>query len=192
MNLKSTGKEFLSIYGDFFRLDKQEKTARIDLEFRAPSEIFSSTVQTGIPLMSEEFLTQLYNTFDYIPDRYKLDISVSFRDLEGYSEERLEEVFRKNMILALRIINQKTHRRNRLVLILCATGLMFILLSAWLNRVWTDEGTVRETVSFILDIVATVPFWGAMDIWLVEGSERRRTAANIRKRFNSISFCRKS
>jgi hypothetical protein len=28
-------------------------------------------------------------------------------------------------------------------------------------------------------IIATVPFWGAMDIFLVEGSERRRTAANI-------------
>ena len=192
MNLKNAGKALMSVHDDFFQLDKQKRLARIDLEFNTPSELFSSAVHSGIPMMSEEFLTQLYNTFDYIPDRYKLDISVSFRDLEGYSEERLEEVFRKNMILALRIINQKTHRRNRLVLILCATGLMFILLSTWLNRIWTDQGTVRNTVSFILDIVATVPFWGAMDIWLVEGSERRRTAANIRKRFNSISFCRKS
>ena len=55
--------------------------------------------------MSGEFLTQLYNTFDYIPDRYRLDISISFRNPEGYSEERLEVIFRKNMILALRIIS---------------------------------------------------------------------------------------
>ena len=191
MNLKSTGKEFLSIYGDFFRLDKQEKTARIDLEFRAPSEIFSSTVQTGIPLMSEEFLTWLYNAFDFIPDRYKLDISVFFTDMEGYSETSLEEIFRKNMMLALRILSQKAHRRNRLVLILCMIGLVFILLSTWLNRLWVNEGTVKDIVFFIMDIVATVPFWGALDIYLVEGSERRKTAANIRKRFNSISFHRK-
>lgn len=80
-------------------------------------------------MMSGEFLTQLYNTFDYIPDRYRLDISVSFRNPEGYSEERLEVIFRKNMILALRIISQEARRRNRLVLILRAIGLLFILLA---------------------------------------------------------------
>ena len=191
MNLKNTGKALMSIHDDFFRLDKEKKLARIDLDFHAPSEIFSSTVQAGTPMMSEEFLTWLFNTFDFIPDRYKLDISVYFSDLEGYSEERLEEIFRKNILLSLRILGQKARRRNRLVLILCMTGLVFILLTAWLNRLWTNEGTVKDIAFFILDIVATVPFWGAMDIYLVEGSERRRTVANIRKRFNSISFHRK-
>ena len=191
MDLKNTGKAFMSIHDDFFQLDKQKKLARIDLEFHAPSEIFSSTVQAGIPVLSGDFLTRLYNAFDFIPDRYKLDISVLFSDLEGYSEERLEEIFRKNMMLELRILGQKARRRNRLVLLLCAIGLAFILLTAWLNRLWADEGTVKNIVFFILDIVATVPFWGAMDIYLVEGSERRKTAANIRKRFSSISFHRK-
>ena len=190
MDLKSTGKAFMSIHDDFFRLDEQEKLARIDLEFSAPSEVFSPTVQAGIPVMSEEFLTQLLNLFDFVPDRYKLDISVSFSDLEGYSEELLEEIFRKNLMLTLRILARKTRRRNRLVLALCMIGLVFILLTTWLARLWTDEGTGRDIVFFILDIVSTVPFWGAMDIWLVEGSERRKTAANIRKRFNSISFHR--
>ena len=191
MNLKSTGKAFMSIHDDFFQLDKQEKLARIDLEFHTPSEIFSSTVQAGIPVLSGDFLTRLYNAFDFIPDRYKLDINVFFSDLEGYSEERLEEIFRKNMLLELRVLTQKARRRNRLVLLLCVIGLAFILLTAWLNRLWTSEGTAKDIVFFILDIVATVPFWGAMDIYLVEGSERRKSAANIRKRFNSISFRRK-
>ena len=192
MNLKDSGKALMSIHDDFFQLDRQEKRARIDLEFESPSEIFSPAVQSGIPVMSEEFLARIINTFDYIPDRYKLDISVSFGDLEGYSEERLEEIFRKNLMLELRILGQKVHRRNRLVLILCGTGLAFILLTSWLNRLWTEEGTVKDIVFFILDIVATVPFWGAMDIYLVEGSEKRKTAANIRKRFHSISFRRKA
>ena len=192
MNLKNAGKALMSVHDDFFQLDKQKRLARIDLEFNTPSEIFSSAVQSGIPMMSEEFLAQLFNTFDLIPDRYKLDISVSFSDLEGYTEERLEEIFRKNLMLTLRILARKTRRRNRLVLFLCGIGLAFILFTVWLNRLWAGEGTVKEIVFFILDIVATVPFWGAMDIWLVEGSERRRTAAIIRKRFNSISFYRKS
>ena len=192
MDLKSTGKALMSVHDDFFQLDRQQKLARIDMEFNTPSEIFSPVVQSGIPMMSEDFLAQLFNAFDYIPDRYKLDISVTFRDLEGYSEERLNEIFRKNIMLALRTLVQKTRRQNRLVLILCLIGLVFILLSAWLNRLWTDEGTGKDIVFFILDIVATVPFWGAMDIYLVDGSRRRKTAANIRKRFNSITFHRKN
>ena len=192
MNLKDSGKALMSIHDDFFQLDRQEKRARIDLEFESPSEIFSPAVQSGIPVMSEEFLARIINTFDYIPDRYKLDISVFFRDLEGYTEERLEEIFWKNMILSLRIMVRKAHRRNRLVLILCMIGLAFILLATWLNRVWTEEGTAKDIAFFVMNIVATVPFWGAMDIYLVKGSERRRTAAGIRKRFHSISFQRKS
>lgn len=191
MDLKEGGKKFLSIHDDFFCLDKQEKLARVKLEFITPSEIFSSAVQAGIPMLSEEFLAWLSNTFDFIPDRYKLDINVFFSDLDGYSEKRLEEIFRKNMLLFQRILSQKARRRNRLVLILCVIGLVFVLLSAWLNRFWTEEGTVKDIVFFLLNIIATVPFWGAMDIYLVKSGEKRRTAANISKRFNSISFHRK-
>ena len=191
MDLKEGGKKLLSIHEDFFQLDKQNKLARVDLAFDSPSDIFTQTVQAGIPIISEDFFVWLFNIFDYMPDKYKLDISISFSDLEGYSEKRLEEIFWKNMLLELRILGQKARRRNRLVLFLCMTGLAFILFTVWLNRLWTGEGTVKEIVFFILDIIATVPFWGVMDIFLVEGSERRRTAANIRKRFNSISFHRK-
>ena len=191
MNLKDTGKTLMSIHNDFFQLDRQEKLARINLEYQSPSAIFSPAVQSGIPMMSEDFLTQLYNAFDYVPDRYKLDISVFFRDLEGYSEERLEEICRKNMILTLQITGRKARRRNRLVLLLCAIGVVFALLTTWLNQAWTDEGTVKSVVLFLMNIIATVPFWGAMDIYLVKSGEKRRNAANIRKRFNSISFHRK-
>ena len=110
--------------------------------------------------------------------------------MEGYSEECLEEIFRKNIMLALQIRLQKARRQNRLALILCVVGLVFILLSSWLRRLWMEEGTVRDIVFFILNIIATVPFWGAMDIFLVDGSERRKTAADISKRFDSISFHR--
>ena len=191
MNLKNAGKALMSIHDEFFRLNKEEKQARIDLKYQTPSDIISPVVQAGIPLMNEEFFAQLLDAFDYVPDRYELDIDVTFSDLEGYSKERLEEIFRKNILLKLRILGQKASRQNRLVLILCAIGLVFILLSVWLNHLWTEEGTVRNIVFFFLDIVATVPFWGAMDIYLVEGSERRKTAANIGKRFNSISFHQK-
>lgn len=55
MDLKNTGKAFMSIHDAFFSLDKSKKLARIDLEFPAPSAIFSSTVHAGIPMLNEDF-----------------------------------------------------------------------------------------------------------------------------------------
>jgi len=191
MDLKEDGKALLSIHEDFFVLDKEAKLARIDLAFDSLSDIFSPAVQANIPILNEEFTAWLFSAFDAVPDKYKLDITVSFNDMEGYSEESLKEIFRKNILLALRVRGQKTHRQNRLALTLCILGLVFILATVLLGQVWTEESTVRDIVFFILDIVATVPFWGAMEVYLIDGSERRKTAANIRKRFNSISFRQK-
>ena len=191
MDLKEDGKALLSIHEDFFVLDKEAKLARIDLAFDSLSDIFSPAVQANIPILNEEFTAWLFSAFDAVPDKYKLDITVSFNDMEGYSEESLKEIFRKNILLALRVRGQKTHRQNRLALTLCIIGLVFILATVLLGQVWTEESTVRDIVFFILDIVATVPFWGAMEVYLIDGSERRKTAANIRKRFNSISFRQK-
>ena len=191
MDLKEKGKKLLSIHEDFFRLDKEAKLARIDLAFDSSSDIFTPAVQSEIPILSEDFITWLFSAFDYLPDKYRLDITVFFNDMEGFSEESLKEIFRKNIMLALRIHAQKAHRQNRLALTLCVTGLVFILASVLLGQLWTEESTVHDIVLSVLDIVATVPFWGAMEIYLIDGSERRKTAANIRKRFNSISFRRK-
>jgi hypothetical protein len=188
MDLKLDRKEYRAIHEDFFQLDKENKLARVDLAFNGPSDIFAATVQAGVPIISDDFIVWLFNTFDYIPDKYKLDISVSFADMEGYSVEGLEEIFRKNIILALRMNMQKTRQRNRLARILCLSGVLLILLSVWLVNVWTKEGTNRDIVFFVLDIASTVPFWGAMEIYLVEGSERRKITENITKRFRSISF----
>ena len=71
MNLKRTGKEFMSIHDVFFFMDKQEKRSRIDLAYPSPSEIISQTVQTGTPLLSEEFLSRLLTAYDDNPSDEK-------------------------------------------------------------------------------------------------------------------------
>ena len=101
--------------------------------------------------------------------------------MEGYSEECLEEIFRKNIMLALQIRLQKARRQNRLALILCGVGLVFILLSSWLRRLWMEEGTVRDIVFFNLNIIATVPFWARwISSWSTAAKEEKPplTSAN--------------
>ena len=67
-------------------------------------------------------------------------------------------------------------------------GLGCILLGAWIGSIWKEESMLRNIVAYILDIVATVPFWAAMEIYFIDNSERRRKLRNLRKRFNRIEF----
>jgi len=68
---------------------------------------------------------------------------------------------------------------------------MFIVLSVWINRIWESESFAEEIVVYMLDIIATVPFWGAMEIYIIDNRERRRKIFNIRRRFHSIEFSQK-
>ena len=123
-----------------------------------------------------------------MPDRHKLDFEILLDDRGGYTEAELEEIFRKNILLELKMNGRVMKRERRLVLSLCAAGTMMILLYVGLDMLWKSEGMARDLVFFILDIMATVPFWGAMDICFVEKRKRRQRMANYLRRFHAIRF----
>ena len=192
ISMKQTRKEYESIEEEFFDLDHGEKTALVRLEYETPEEIFDENADTKTPMMSEEFIERLGAAFDKVPDRYGLNIRVAFDDLNGYTEEDLATICRKNILQETRTRVRLAHRQNLLALALCGVGLAFILLSIWVGSAWQTESLAKEVVVYILDIVATVPFWGAMEIYIIENREKRRRITNITRRFHTIEFVRKN
>lgn len=184
--------EYLNIEEEFYELDHEQKTALIRLEYEKPSDIIKSNAATKTPWLTDDFLEDLINIFNYIPLKYKLKIRIAFDDLDGYSEEQMEDIFQKNLMLETKSRNRDARGHNRLALYLCLIGVLCILLSIWVNRIWTDESTLRDIVVYVLDIAATVPFWAAMEIYFIDNSERRRQLVNLKKRFAGIEFCRKA
>ena len=179
-----------TIQHDFFDLDPENKIAVIPMKFEKPGDIFSQNLLSKTPVLSEEFTDLLLCAYDLAPRRYKLDLVISFDDMEGYDERQLEDIFVKNVMLKSRIHYRRQSRQNMLGIGLCGTGLLFILLMTFLGRVWTEEGTFRDIVFYILDILATVPFWGAVEIFLIDDKERNAARINLQKRFHAISFRR--
>ena len=190
--MEQTKSEFRSIEEEFFELDHENKEVLIRRTFEKPEEIFDTNAVTKTPLMTEEFIESLIGAFDRVPDKYKLNIRIAFDDLDGYSEEQLVDICRKNFMQETKTRIRYAYRQNRLAVALCGIGLFFILLSIWLGSVWTAESTVRDVVLYILDIVATVPFWGAMEICIIDNRERRRKILNIKRRFHTIEFIKNS
>jgi len=181
-------KETRVVHKDFFELDEDESIAHIQMEYENPSEIFDQNIITKIPRMSVDFIDTIIGAFDFVPNKFKLDILVRFDDMEGYSGEELEEIYKKNIMLEVGILKRRGDRQNKLALTLVALGLVFIFFSIYIGSVWTDGGMAADIVAFILDILATVPFWGATEIFVVDGNEKRQTASNLAKRFQNITF----
>ena len=49
--------EFKTIEEEFFDLDKQNKKAKMKLEFARPSDLFDNIAITKIPVLTDEFLS---------------------------------------------------------------------------------------------------------------------------------------
>ena len=186
--MEQLGKKYLNIEDEFFELDHEQNTAIIRMEYEKPSDIIESSTVTKTPRLSGDFVESLIGIFDYLPLKYKLHIQVAFDDMEEYSEEQMEELCQKNLLLETKTRNREARDHNRLALYLCLAGIACILLSIWVNNIWTEESTLREIVVYVLDIAATVPFWAAMEIYFIDNKERRRRLLNLKKRFAGIEF----
>ena len=189
--MKQWAKNFLNIEEEFYELDPEQKTALIHMEYEKPGDIIESSSVTKTPRMTSDFLEDLIDKFDYVPIKYKVHLLITFEDMEGYSEARMVDICKKNILLEMKASYRIASDHNRLALYLCATGLVCILLASWIGNIWKEESMLRDIVSYILDIVATVPFWAAMEIYFIDNSEQRRKLMNLGKRFKMIEFRQK-
>ena len=183
--------EFKNFEEEFFHLNEKEKVASIELTYESPEDIFNQNVITRTPVMNDDFIDLVSKVFNIVPDEYKLDIRVVFDDLCGYDAKELKDICRKNIILEGKRQYGNARSQNLLALSFCAVGFFFIIISALLDRIWLQEGLLRNIAAFLLDTAATVPFWSAADIYFVENKERRRKNLNFIRRCDSITFYQK-
>ena len=181
--------EYRSAEENFFDLDHENKIAHIVLQYEQPGDIFEQSMRTKIPRLCSDFIDWIISSFDYVPKKYKADLCISFDDMGGYTTQQLEDIFRKNFQLELKIRNRQANKQKTLALLLCLIGFAFIAVSFFVNKNWQDEGTLKEVIAYVLDIAATVPFWGALDILLIENSERRGRLINLGIKFHKLTVC---
>ena len=191
-HLKLNKNQYRNIEKEFYYYDEKEKVAQLCWEFEGPDEIFDKNSFTNIPVLNDDFVELLISVFDYVPPKYKLDITVCFNDMEGFDEKELDEICRKNILLLMKVQNRKANDQNTLALLLCGIGLLFGLLYFYVLVNFPDGGTLQEIGLFFLEIIATVPFWGAADIFFVDNSEQRKAVKKLKKRFHQITFTEKS
>ncbi len=183
--------KFENIENEFFELDHENKKALMKLEFEKPSDIFDKNAITKMPVLSDDFFEWFKSAFGYAPKRYKIDLVITFDNLENYSEEELKNIFFKNLILEGKKALEDNGSKNKIALSLIGIGILFLVGMILLKGLWTDGGIFGEIVSYIFDIATTVTIWEALTILIVENKEKRDLAKNFIKKFDSISFVKK-
>ena len=185
-------KELLHVENEFFDLDHNKKIAYMHLEFDKPSDIFDLNSKTKLPVLSDDFMEWIASAFDYAPKKYKIDLDVSFTDMEGFDNDTLQAIFKKNMMLEFKKNEGKAHQKNRIANSLIVIGIVFFVAMLLITNLWQDGGLLRDIFKYVADIATTVTFWEAMTILVVENKERTSYMKDLLNRFYAIRFGNKN
>ena len=191
MKMKFNKRHIRRIEDKFFDLDHEKHIAYMDLTYECPSDLFDKDVFTKEPMISDELISGLTSMFSYLPIGYKLDIRINFNDMEGYSEEDLRTLFVQNLELELMAKVRNNFYDYLIAFSFCAIGLGFVLVSILLKNYWTQPTIFQQILIFLADTMATVPFWGALDVLVVQRITQKKEFTNIARRFGNIEFKKK-
>lgn len=183
--------DFINLEGEFFDLDKDNKVANMKLEFNSPNEVFDKNSITKTPVFNDDFTEWMQAAFEYTPRGYKIDLDVAFNDMGGYTSEDLKDFFLKNTALEFKRSQRKINLKNKIAFGLIGLGLILLVSLLLVTALWKDGGTPKEIFTYVFDIATTVTFWEALNILVVENTERRNYRRSLLKKFKSIEFHKK-
>ena len=185
---KNAFMKYKNIEEEFFEIDKEKKLAKISLSFDRVSEIFDLNYISKMPVLSDDFMEWITSAFSIIPSRYKIQVSISFGDYEGYSEQQLNDIFWKNIVLSAKSKRDSQRKRNSIAYGLIAAGIVLFAGMILTEINWDTESVMKPIISYVSDIATTVAFWEAMTILIVERKEQRSYLISVEKRFAGVKF----
>lgn len=184
--------EIKNIDKEFFDINDEKKEVNMVLEYEKPSDIFDQNAITKIPMLSDDFVSWLQDSFEYAPRGHKITLDITFDDMEGYSEEELQKILEKNLFLEAHRMLKATSLKNRIAFILIDIGIVAFIAMLIITNIWIDDSVAKQIFSYISDIAVTVTFWEAMTILIVENAEKTNYYNNLRKGYNRITFHKKA
>lgn len=184
-------KEILNLESEFFDIDEESKIIKMQLTFVKPSDIFENSFNTKMPVLNDDFIEWIKCAFEYCKKDYLINLDVNFNDMEGYTESELLNILEKNIKLEYKRKYREIQSKNKIAIGLIVTGVAFFIGMVIMNHVWTDSNIIKDIVSYVLDIAATVTIWEALNILIILNREQRLYLTNLTKKFNKITFSKK-
>ena len=179
-------KKIEHIEESFFSIDESKKQMELTLAYESPDEIFQHTYKAKLPVLSDEFIEAIERPFDYVSSKYKIDLTVRFADMGGYTAEELDQILRMNLDLRIKGLLNDSRAQTKLANSLIVIGILSFLIMILISNHWTTESIWKDIFFYIADISTTVAFWEALTMLVVEKEEKRTHLRNLKNRFVSI------
>ncbi len=174
----------------YYEIDEEHKVVKVTLAYEKASELFvTDYASEEHPEFKREILERVSEILSRIPLDYKIDLSFAIDDYEGYDPDKLLESFNDlvemNHFGAL-IDNKK--KGLKIALLLVAGIISLVLMINGSAGGWFGEGSNKDLVTEIIDIVGWVFIWEAVSIMFLSPNEEKLRSVKLKTRVNSIDF----
>lgn len=182
----------------YFDIDKDKKEATLNLLYDKPEDIFDNHIDANLPILSDAFLDELYYGLRVVPTKYNVNYNISFKTFNGYSEDELDNIFIKSMMITNEEWNTEGRKTSRLAGFFLTLGIIFLII------MWTVTAIIEHNISsaddklwfrilsYVLDILVTVVIWEAATLFFVQRQEAKVRQFSINKRINIVTFKEKT
>ena len=180
--------EWDSIEREFFKIDEEEKTAKIVMQYDSAEDWIDSTCLTDTPLISTEVLDQIRPVFSLAPPKYKVDLTLQFNDFGPYTETQMADILKKNLIIELKGKVNETRQRDRTAVYFIIAGLLSFLFMFLMRSTLAGDTMWDEFFFYLFDIITTVSLYEAVTILFLEKKEKLAEFRNLLDSVSAIHF----
>jgi len=184
-------RKYQKIEEDFFDVDHVKKMTHIKLQYNSPKDIFDFNMISKKPTLTDDFLDWFKYCVSLAPNNYKVELSVYFDTLDGYLTDEIRDYFVSNLILNSKVYQIEKRKKGKIALSLSLVGLVILILSLFVNNVFNDS-LLKTILTYVLDIGATVTFWEALNILVVERKVHNGETKALFDAIESVNFYEKN
>lgn len=178
----------------YFDIDKEKREATVNLHYEKPDDIFDTHFLAKIPIISDDFINELFYALRVLPSKYFVNFNIFFDDMNGYSERELENILIRSMMMTNAEWHSDEKKSNKMALFFALVGSIF-LVGLWVGTAileanFSDVSNALpyRVFYYILDILITVILWEALTIYFVKKNEDRAKHISINRRLNVVTF----
>jgi hypothetical protein len=178
----------------YFDLDDKKKEANVNLLYDNPNEIFDIHFLSKKPIINDDFLNEIFYALRVLPSKYYVNVKIYFKDMNGYSEKELEDIFVKSIMITNAEWRIEEKKSNKVGLFFSIIGIVFLIilwvLTAILEAKFSDISSMLayRVFYYVLDILITVILWEAVTIYFVKRNEDRAKHLSFNRRLNVVTF----
>ena len=178
----------------YFDLDDNKKEANVNLLYDNQNEIFDIHFLSKKPIINDDFLNEIFYALRVLPSINYVNFNIYFKDMNGYSENELEDIFVKSIMITNAEWRIEEKKSNKVGLFFSIIGIVFLIilwvLTAILEAKFSDISSMLayRVFYYVLDILITVILWEAVTIYFVKRNEDRAKHISFNRRLNVVTF----